>query len=507
MGTAGWHRTGVRIGPFEYTARYNLFATSIASTMNTVWQHLTLVNPPLQNWLNSSYLYRLTLMPLVKQMQQWRQGSWLLQWAEPLGAILATVVYVVAPFSSTTLIGLLLMVCAAYWLLLTLSDEKTVPLTPIHFLVVLYWSISAIATLLSPVRTAAMEGLIKLTLNLLFFALLARVLRLPKWRSVLITTYLHIATIVSVGGLRQWFFGADALATWVDADSSLAGTTRVYSFLGNPNLLASYLVPAVIFSAVSCFAWRHWGPKALAIVMFVVNAACLVLTFSRGGWIAFVVSNFILMVLLVYWFSQYLPRFWQRWAMPLVLGLSAAVVIGAVATVDPLRDRVLSMFEGREDSSNNFRINVWAAVQEMIRDRPILGIGPGNDAFNRVYPRYQRTGYTALSAYSVVLEILVETGIIGLTCFLWLLLVTFNLGWTRLQHLRQSANREGLWLMAAIATMGGMLVHGLVDTVWYRPQVSTLWWLMVAIIASYFVAPEFVAPEFVAPERDEPYQN
>jgi len=45
---------------------------------------------------------------------------------------------------------------------------------------------------------------------------------------------------------------------------------------------------------------------------------------------------------------------------------------------------------GRADSSNNFRINVWAAVVEMIRDRPILGIGPGNTAFNKIYPLYQR---------------------------------------------------------------------------------------------------------------------
>ena len=31
-----------------------------------------------------------------------------------------------------------------------------------------------------------------------------------------------------------------------------------------------------------------------------------------------------------------------------------------------------------------------------------------------------------------------------------------------------------------------MLGHGLVDTVWYRPQVNTLWWLMIALIASYY---------------------
>jgi len=25
-----------------------------------------------------------------------------------------------------------------------------------------------------------------------------------------------------------------------------------------------------------------------------------------------------------------------------------------------------------------------------------------------------------------------------------------------------------------------------VDTVWYRPEISTLWWLMVALVASYY---------------------
>ncbi|HEY9645340.1 MAG TPA: IctB family putative bicarbonate transporter, partial [Chroococcidiopsis sp.] len=331
--------------------------------------------------------------------------------------------------------------------------------------------------------------LIKLTLNMLLFALMARVLRSPRLRSILITIYLHVALFVSVAGIRQWFFGANALATWVDADSSLAGTTRVYSYLGNPNLLAAYLIPAVAFSAAAIFAWKNWTAKALALTMTLINSACLILTFSRGGWIAYVVAGFVFLLLLVHWFTIYLPRFWRIWALPIVLGASAALVVVAVITVAPLRDRVLSIFAGREDSSNNFRLNVWAAVKEMIRDRPILGIGPGNDAFNRVYPRYQRAGYTALSAYSIFLEILVETGVIGMTCFLWLLLVTLNIGWTQIQRLRQQANPQGFWLIAAIAAICGMLSHGLVDTVWYRPQVSTLWWLMLAVIASYYLPP------------------
>jgi putative inorganic carbon (hco3(-)) transporter len=110
------------------------------------------------------------------------------------------------------------------------------------------------------------------------------------------------------------------------------------------------------------------------------------------------------------------------------------------------------MFVGRADSSNNFRINVWAAVLEMIRDRPILGIGPGNDAFNAVYPLYQRPRYTALSAYSVFLEVLVEAGIVGLAAFLWMLMMVFQQGWVQLQKLRETQSIQGYWLMGAIAS-------------------------------------------------------
>jgi len=69
--------------------------------------------------------------------------------------------------------------------------------------------------------------------------------------------------------------------------------------------------------------------------------------------------------------------------------VSMSLLLLAVLFVEPVRSR-FQYLAGRADSSNNFRINVWAAVVEMIHDRPILGIGPGNTAFNKIYPLYQR---------------------------------------------------------------------------------------------------------------------
>jgi len=455
--------------------------------MNSVWQQFTLSNLHLYQWRGASYLYR-----LVGLLQSWRRSSWLMQYSEPIGALLVALVLALAPFVPNALIGVLLIAGAAFWVLLTLSDETVYPkglplkVTPIHLLVLLYWSIAVVATALSPVKMAAATGLVKLTLYLLLFALMARVLRTPRIRSGIITLFLHVSLIVSVYGVRQSFFGAKALATWVDPESPLSKSTRVYSYLGNPNLLASYLLPAIALSLVAVFAWRGWVPKALALTMVVVNSYCLFRTGSLGGWIGFGVLFVTLIILLWYWLIDYLPPFWRTWLLPIVFGSMVGLLLVAIQLDESIRLRVFRLFVGRGDSSNNFRMNVWASVVGMIRDRPILGIGPGNNAFNKVYPQYMRARFSALSAYSIFLEVLVETGFIGFACFLWLLIVTFNQGVQQLRRMRALANPDGFWLIGAIAAMTGILSHGFVDTVWYRPEINTLWWLMVAIIASYY---------------------
>ena len=288
-------------------------------------------------------------------------------------------------------------------------------------------------------------------MNIFFFIALARILRVKELRSALILVYSLTALVVSIYGIRQWIFGADALATWVDPESNMAGVTRAYSYLKNPNLLAGYLT------------------------------LCLV------GCLGLVAMGFVMMVLLACWLGPQLPPVWQRWSLPLLLGGSLAFVVAAVLFVPPVRDRVMSIFAMRGDSSNNFRLNVYEAVFDMIQARPIVGIGPGNDAFNLIYPLYQRPNYTALSAYSIYFETLVEGGVIAFAAFLWMLVLSFQQGWVQLVRLRQTLDAGGLWLIAALGAIAGLLVQGAFDTVWYRPQISTLWWMLLAIVASFYV--------------------
>ena len=384
------------------------------------------------------------------------------------------------------MIGVLLIAVAAFWLLCVLTQSPRVTITPIHILVFFYWCVATVATAFSPVKSAALTGWVNITLYAILFALAAQILRSPRLCNWIITSYLLTALMVSAYGVRQEFFGVEQLATWNDPNSPLANDTRVYSYLGNPNLLGGYLLPAIALSLAAVFIWRGPIQKTLAVIMTVVNSSCLYFTDSRGAWLAMAVLIGALLLLFYAWWREYLPRFWQVWLLPLVFGSLAGLLLIAFISLEPLRIRLMSIFAGRADSSNNFRINVWSACFEIIKDYPLIGIGPGNDAFNQIYPRYMNSRYPALSAYSVYLEHLVEMGYIGFGCFVWLITVTINHGVRQLDRLRQSKNKRGIYLIAAIAATASLAFHGFVDTVWYRPQINTVWWLILAIIASFY---------------------
>ncbi len=430
-------------------------------------------------WLKTSLIHR-----WVGIIGHWRESSWLLKWAETFAALLLAVVFGLAPFVSTSLIGILLFASATYWFLLTLADTDKSEVTYVHFLVLIYWGIASLAVAFSPVKAEAFSGWLKLTLYLVMFALAARVLRSPRLTAILLPFILVIGLIVGSYGVRQELFGVEQLATWNDPTSPLAGDTRVYSYLGNPNLLAAYLLPLIALSGGAIFVWQGWLKKALALTMLVVNTACLYFTDSRGGWLGMMALSITFMLLLYIAFRNRLTPFWRVWLLPVVFGAFMGLIVVAVILVEPLRLRVLSIFAGREDSSNNFRMNVWLSVLQMIRDYPILGIGPGNDAFNQIYPLYMHPKYSALSSYSVFLETAVETGLVGLSVFLALIGVTIKRGIAQIGVLETKGDLRLFWLIGAIAGMVGLLAQGCFDTVWYRPQVNTLWWFLMALIAS-----------------------
>jgi putative inorganic carbon (HCO3(-)) transporter len=435
---------------------------------------------PFLLWRKSSLVGR-----LVGFIADWRSGSYLLNYADAIATFLICAVITVAPFTSTALMGVILLASAGFWLMLTLAEVNSNQITGIHLWVFAYWLVSVVATAFSPLKADALSGLIKFTLYLIFFGLCARVLGHSKLLSWITAILLLVSLTVSAYGIRQEIIGVKPLATWTDPTSPLAQDTRVYSYLGNPNLLAGYLLPAMAFSLAALILWQTLPQKILAGVMVLVNAGCIYFTDSRGGWIALVVLAGVFLLGLNFWWAEYLPPFWRKWLVPIVV-ISFAILLGiAILVLEPLRIRILSIFSWRSDSSNNFRINVWLAAWKMFKDYPLIGIGPGNEVFNQIYPLYMQTKFTALSAYSIFIEITLETGLIGIACFLGLIIATIQRGIKQIIQFKAIKNQRGIWLIAALAAIAGLATQGLVDTVWYRPQINTLWWLLVGLVASF----------------------
>jgi putative inorganic carbon (HCO3(-)) transporter len=454
-------------------------------SMNALWQSITLAKISAAQWARNSLVLRWAGL-----LGNWRSRS-LLLWGDGLAVLLCSIVFAIAPIFANNYMALFALAAIGVWVLLTLAEQRPrwASLTMSHLLLVLYWFIALLATAFSPVKTAAASGLAKLSLYLLVFAVLERLVRSPRWRSVLITVYLMTALFVTLYGVRQLIFGAEALATWVDPTSSSAEQIRVYSYLKNPNLLAGYLLPAIPLSIAAFFEWRSWVAKGLAVVMLGMHLVCIYGTGCRGAWLGMAGAVLVLGVLLLFWVLPRLPEPWRVWVFPAFIGLLMTVIGAGLLFSQAFRDRALSIFAGREDSSNNFRITVWTSVQEMIRAYPILGIGPGNSAFNQIYPLFQRPNYSALGAYSIYLELMVEVGLVGFAVFMWFLVTVFDRGVTALIKFRDRHTLHSIWLMGALASMVGMMIHGIVDTVWYRPELATVWWLMVALVVAIAVSP------------------
>ncbi|MBX9722430.1 MAG: O-antigen ligase family protein, partial [Candidatus Obscuribacterales bacterium] len=259
-------------------------------------------------------------------------------------------------------------------------------------------------------------------------------------------------------------------------------TTRVYSTLKNPNLLAGYLIPLIPLSfsmAIYAFCQKGWQ-RLMSLPMLGVGAVitvCSIMTGSRGGWMGIGAALGILglVVMMSLWVNK--PKL--RPLLLVVVFIIPPLLMFGIHHVPKIESRILSIFAGREHSSNSYRMNVYVSSIKMFLDSWWLGVGPGNSTFKLAYGLYMRSGFDALGTYCVPLEVAVETGVVGLGVFIWMIIGTIARA-----HENFWGNQKGpeRWIAAgAAAALLGMMVHGLVDTVYYRPQVQFVFWLLLAL--------------------------
>ncbi len=447
------------------------------------------VDPVWERILAGSLVCRLWCW-LTGAAEKWRRpllektGSWMLTGSFLI--VLALLASLGLPQFASDKEGLVLFVVVALALrvLGTLLGAKSVHHTnAIDMLVIAYLLINVIATSASHYLIPSLKGLAKLCVYTAAYFVFVGVLSGSRRR---IMSTLACAVVVGLAvalyGLYQYKVGVAPLATWEDPNVDLKAT-RIYSTLGNPNLLAGFLVPLtpVCFSlALVAASWRKWWLCLPGLAAGGAFLLATVLTGSRGGYIGLLAAILSLAVIAGAWLWQHKPK---ARVFVVLLFVSMPVLLWTVLHgVPAFEQRVWSLFSGWEHSSNAFRLNVWRASLGMFLDNWWIGVGPGNQAFRLAYGLYMRSGFDALGTYCVPLEVAVECGVPGLLVAGMLLLAIAARAHESFWQSTDAANR---WLVAgSISAIAGIMAHGLVDTVFYRPQVQFLFWLLVASVVA-----------------------
>ncbi|TWU33369.1 O-antigen ligase family protein [Novipirellula artificiosorum] len=170
-------------------------------------------------------------------------------------------------------------------------------------------------------------------------------------------------------------------------------------------------------------------------------------TLTRSGWLGAIAAMGVIVLV-------YSPR-WVR-----VLGLASIVVLGG-ASVAGLKDQFLRMKRDKNltsaDAEKSVQLRPLLAIVawEMFKDKPIFGHGYGHyfacaDSYHNIrtydMPLNQARPY---AQHNVFLSILVDSGLMGLTIFVSILITISSLGWQLARNTSLSiAVRNGglLWL-------------------------------------------------------------
>ena len=374
---------------------------------------------------------------------------------------------------------------------------ETIEIDKIDFFVIIYVILFTLSTFWSSWFFDSMHGLIKTYTYFFAYLIFKDIFKTKPLIKLCYIMFLGLlCSVEAIICLKQQIIGVEAIAGWQDMtniDPSQA-MTRVFGTLKplNPNLMAGYFIST--FPCLLALSFYNFKTKSLEIWRFSFNKnflfiLCAILTFfatiftgCRGSYIALLAQIMLVCILSYYiiWqefsFSKSLKKIWL-----LTVGFCFLCILVGIFSSEALQTRILSIFSSREDSSNSFRMNVYQSSFQILKDNFLIGIGAGNWTFREVYGLYMKTGFDALGAYSVPLEIAVETGVFGLINFI--MLIFFSLKKAIMTFIVAPYNTKIL-MTVPILTIIGMMLHGIIDTVWFRPQLQFVFWLMIAFLST-----------------------
>jgi O-antigen ligase len=311
------------------------------------------------------------------------------------------------------------------------------------------------------------------------------------------------AALQAVIGLYEYFGGSGAPHLWISDYQNF----RAFGTFGQPNPFSALMGLSLPLSlglawgyvSLGYARWRaddkNWISASLLALMYtgfsVLLFGGLIASWGRGAWMGFGAAGVVMVF--------FAPR--QRWFGILLLAAGSLLVgmlwvTGFVpASIQQRIDNTLTEFVGFGDmrgvpiSNDNFaiveRLAHWQAAYYMASAHPFVGVGLGN--YEVVYSDYALPSWPrALGhAHNDYLNLLAETGIIGLSVYLVGWVFIFN--WT-ISALRQSDLVKRGLALGLLGTWTHLAVHSFVDKL-YVNNIFLHVGVMVGLLAIIYYRP------------------
>lgn len=162
---------------------------------------------------------------------------------------------------------------------------------------------------------------------------------------------------------------------------------------------------------------------------------------------------------------------WKKWLWTGLVALALVVVV-----VPQTRNEAQSVLFG-QDVSADVHVVMWNGAMRIIADRPLLGTGLAS--FPLVYDQYKEPAHTEYfpNPDNLVLTLWIEMGIAGLLIFGWIIISYFV-------ETKKLLATHRAYAVGLIAAMVVLLVHGLVDTPYFKNDLAVVFWTLAGVVIS-----------------------
>lgn len=291
-------------------------------------------------------------------------------------------------------------------------------------------SLLILASTLSLINSASVLFSFKSIINIVLYSLLYIIIinNVKKERQIkiLLISALLSGIITSIYCLIQ-YFGFDPITHTVNPAQPNIGSYRTTGFLDNPDVVSGYLVILPTIALALFITSKNLFLKILFFSSFILITFLIILIHSVAPILGLLTAFIIFTVFVV-------PRINFKWKVSLIALLLLSSIGLGVMTNKPstILGRILSLYKGFQNLSSD-RLLMWRTAGEMVKDKPILGIGMGMykvrffEYRDRVLEKIPYLGVYEKSeqVHNEYLQLCAEMGTLGIIAAIWLIVNYF----------------------------------------------------------------------------------